>query len=237
MTQVALQYPLSEGANTFKRLAISSLQGLEKIAGIGFDVEAYKVEGGFAVVIEDLPTDDLEPSYLRRLRRSDWRISSHTSLLRVYQFKVLPEEPGNPIVWRPLPCVGLKDSASAWGDGAQSEDSPYRDRTALAYSGDVFVGYVAFGGLDETCIDYLWVDPKYRRRGYGRWIVQDVEAAVTLIHGGATVIPANADTIDNPTFWKRVGWSVAGQFGVGNHRACSRNLDFLLSAMTTPRGV
>lgn len=238
MPQITLQELACGGDQPLERVAIGSLLGLQNVPGIEFDVEAYKVEGGFAVVVDDLPTDDLDPCYLRRLRRSEWKILSSTSLIRVYEFKVLPEDPDNSIVWRAPPCVGFRDSASAWAAvPPQLDDSLDRDRLALAYIDDIFVGYAYFGGLDETCINYVWVDPKYRRQGYGRWMIQDFEAAVTQFHRGATVIPANTYTIDNPDFWKRVGWSVAGQFGVGNHRACSRDLSDLISAMSTPRGV
>ena len=63
-----------------------------------------------------------------------------------------------------------------------------------------------WGGCCE--VDFLWVHPQYRDRGYGRYLMQAVEQEA--IRRGCHLMVLFSYTFQAPDFYQKLGYSISG---------------------------
>ncbi len=176
---------------------------------------------------------------LRSLRRTEWKLDDG-DVIKIMRFKICPA------IDSPVWYKNYDKKDTGFVELLKADDNLFsgltdivcdENQTILCLVGDVIVGFMTFDRLDEGNLCAIAVFSPHRRKGYGRSMVYDFEAAVVEFNAGQPCSPAHASRVtrDAVPFWKAIGWRVSrNRAVVGNYRPSPERapaLEPMLNAM------
>lgn len=192
------------------------------------EVSDFPFECSFKVVQSDgdnafflvVRPSDLDKICSRWIRRSGYKVLDECRLYKPLHFSM--QTPTMSTLRYRLADEDTKLLLANDGDPLNLNAIDFDVNQVGAFVGNLCVGLMCFNGRDETNIASIYVFNEYRRRGYGRAMVNDVESCVSEIHCKLPTPPASSDSIQEPDFWRAIGWQVATGadtiYGVGQRR-------------------